>query len=104
MLMTVSKAAEELQTSVATIYRCIHAGAPCRRFGPSGKQYRVDPDQLLDWMDDFKDKLLTQLLIGLGVSPETAREDACKIEHDLSVETFDAIREHARRYSQANVE
>ena len=49
-------------------------------------------------------KLLTQLLIGLGVSPETAREDACKIEHDLSVETFDAIREHARRYGQANVE
>ena len=53
MLMTVSKAAEELQTSVATIYRCIHAGAPCRRFGPSGKQYRVDPDQLLDWMDEI---------------------------------------------------
>lgn len=53
MLMTVSKAAEELQTSVATIYRCIHAGAPCRRFGPTGKQYRVDPDQLLDWMDEI---------------------------------------------------
>ena len=49
-------------------------------------------------------KLLTQLLIGLGVSPETAREDACKIEHDLSVETFDAIRGHARRYSSAHVE
>ena len=49
-------------------------------------------------------KLLTQLLIGLGVSPETAREDACKIEHDLSVETFDAIRGHVRRYSSAHVE
>lgn len=52
MLMTVAAAAEELQTSMATIYRCIHAGAPCRRFGPTGKQYRVDPDQLLDWMDN----------------------------------------------------
>ncbi len=49
-------------------------------------------------------KLLTQLLIGLGVSEETAREDACKIEHDLSVETFDAIRAHARCYSSAHVE
>ena len=49
-------------------------------------------------------KLLTQLLISLGVSEETAREDACKIEHDLSIETFDAIREHARRYSSAHVE
>ena len=43
-------------------------------------------------------KLLSELLIGLGVSPETAREDACKIEHDLSVESFDAIRKHAQRY------
>ncbi len=37
-------------------------------------------------------KLLTEILVYLGVSPETAREDACKVEHDLSVETFDAIR------------
>ncbi len=43
-------------------------------------------------------KLLTELLIGLGVSPETARDDACKIEHDLSEETFAAIRNHANTY------
>ena len=43
-------------------------------------------------------KLLTELLIDLGVSPETAREDACKIEHDLSVESFEAIRKHAQNY------
>ena len=43
-------------------------------------------------------KLLTELLIGLGVSPETARADACQIEHDLSEETFDAIRKHAQQY------
>ena len=42
--------------------------------------------------------LLTDLLIGLGVSPETARRDACEIEHDLSDETFDAIRAHAKEY------
>lgn len=39
-------------------------------------------------------KVLTRLLISLGVDPDTAREDACKIEHDLSEETFDAIRRH----------
>ena len=49
-------------------------------------------------------KVLTQLLISLGVSPETAREDACKIEHDLSVETFDVIRERARLRSQRESE
>ena len=36
-------------------------------------------------------KLLTQILIDLGVSEEAAREDACKIEHDLSEESFAAI-------------
>ena len=43
-------------------------------------------------------RLLTELFIGLSVSPETANDDACKIEHDLSVETFDAIRRHAQQY------
>ena len=42
--------------------------------------------------------LLTELLIGLGVDPKIAREDACKIEHDLSVESFDAIRKHAKEH------
>ena len=37
-------------------------------------------------------KLLTDLFVRLGVSEETAREDACKIEHDLSEETFDCIK------------
>ncbi len=40
-------------------------------------------------------KLLSQLLVSLGVDPDTAREDACKIEHDLSVESFAAIRRYA---------
>ena len=39
-----------------------------------------------------KHKLLSALLIGLGVSEYTAREDACKIDHDLSDETFNAIK------------
>ena len=40
-------------------------------------------------------KLLTQFLTHLGVSEEVAREDACKIEHDISDETFTAIKRHA---------
>ena len=36
-------------------------------------------------------KVLTQFFIKLGVSEEIAREDACKVEHDLSPETFEAI-------------
>ena len=40
-------------------------------------------------------KTLTEFLIRLGVDERTAREDACKIEHDISESTFAAICRHA---------
>lgn len=36
--------------------------------------------------------ILTEFLISIGVSERTATEDACKIEHDLSDETFLALK------------
>ncbi len=39
-------------------------------------------------------KLLTRFFISLGISEETAREDACKVEHDLSEETYQALCRH----------
>jgi DtxR family Mn-dependent transcriptional regulator len=48
-------------------------------------------------------KLLTHLFVSLGVGEEIAREDACKIEHDLSAETFEAIRAHYERYGGAKM-
>ena len=39
-------------------------------------------------------KLLTKWLIRLGVSPETAAEDACRIEHDISQESFQCLKAH----------
>lgn len=42
--------------------------------------------------------VLTDLLTRLGVSPETAAEDACRIEHVISPETFEKLKEHARRF------
>ena len=41
-------------------------------------------------------RVLTEYLIEIGVSEAIAREDACKIEHDLSEETFAAIRRLVR--------
>ena len=35
---------------------------------------------------------LAKFLMGLGVAEKTALEDACKIEHDISAETFEAIK------------
>ena len=42
-------------------------------------------------------QLLTDWLIRLGVSPETAAEDACKIEHHISPETFRCLKAHAEK-------
>lgn len=41
--------------------------------------------------------LLTEFLMRLGVDRETASADACKIEHDISDKSFEAIKNHARR-------
>lgn len=42
-------------------------------------------------------KVLTDFFISLGVDQKVAAEDACKIEHDLSDETFEKIRAHAEK-------
>ena len=41
-------------------------------------------------------RILTSVLTSLGVSKETASEDACKIEHVLSDETFEAIKKYSK--------
>lgn len=38
--------------------------------------------------------VLTEWLIRLGVDKDTAAEDACRIEHDLSKESFNALKDH----------
>ena len=41
-------------------------------------------------------KLLTDALIALGVNKEQAEIDACKVEHNISKETFEAIKKHMK--------
>ena len=38
--------------------------------------------------------LLAECLIKIGVSEKVAMEDACRIEHDISEETFEALKKH----------
>ena len=42
-------------------------------------------------------KTLTQFFMRIGVDEATAREDACKVEHDVSEKTFAAICDHVAR-------
>lgn len=65
----------------------------------------MDADGLIDLTEAGMDiaariyerhSLMTQWLISLGVTPETAAEDACRIEHDISDETFARLKDHIR--------
>ena len=41
--------------------------------------------------------VLTGLLVALGVDQETAAEDACRIEHVISDQSFEAIKQYLHR-------
>ena len=69
-----------------------------------GGYIRVDADgniELLDAGREIAEKiyerhtLLSEWLTNLGVAPEVAAEDACRIEHVISGETFEALKRHA---------
>ena len=44
-------------------------------------------------------QMLTEFFVRLGVDEKIAVEDACKIEHHISDETFEALKRHAQKYS-----
>lgn len=54
---------------------------------PSGQEIA---DRIIE-----RHRILTGFLMAIGVSEETAKEDACRLEHDFSDEAFDALRAHA---------
>ena len=45
-------------------------------------------------------RFLSDWLVKLGVYPEVAATDACRIEHDLSAETFQCLKAHVQKYTQ----
>lgn len=45
--------------------------------------------------------LLSTWLVRMGVSPEVAAEDACRIEHVISAETFERLKEHVSAQYEA---
>ena len=42
-------------------------------------------------------RMLTEFFIYLGIDEASASADACRVEHDLSPETFEKLKEHIRR-------
>ncbi len=54
--------------------------------------YLTDTGRKIAEMIYERHQLLSQWLIRLGVDPKVAVEDACRIEHDISIESFEAIK------------
>ncbi|MBQ9140744.1 MAG: metal-dependent transcriptional regulator [Lachnospiraceae bacterium] len=56
--------------------------------------YLTDSGREIAEMIYERHELLTKWLTSLGVDEKVAAEDACKVEHVLSKETFEAIKKH----------
>lgn len=59
-----------------------------------GYIYLTESGQEIAEMIYERHELLTNWLVSLGVNKETAEEDACKMEHIISKESFEAIKKH----------
>ena len=44
-------------------------------------------------------RLLTEWFVKIGIDPKTAADDACRVEHDISQESFDAIKKYIMSHS-----
>ena len=63
----------------------------------AGFIYLTESGKAIAEMIHERHELLTAWLTRLGVPADIASEDACKLEHVLSKESFDAIKKHAQR-------
>ena len=61
---------------------------------PEGYIYLTETGREIAEMIYERHKVISQWLISLGVDPETAVEDACRMEHVISKESFAAIKKH----------
>ena len=62
----------------------------------AGFIYLTDSGREIAEMIYERHRLLSAWLERLGVSPETAAADACRIEHVISKESFEAIKKHVK--------
>ena len=66
----------------------------CIRMDPDGYITLTEKGEEIASMIYERHTLLSDWLIYLGVDPTIAREDACRIEHVISPESFEAIKSH----------
>lgn len=64
---------------------------------PEGYIYLTESGKEIAEMIYERHKLLSSWLTTLGVDKDIAAEDACRIEHVISKESFEAIKKHVRK-------
>ena len=91
---------EEMQFSKPSVSRAIKLLKTNGYINVDAQGYITFTEKGKEVAEDIYDRhqVLTECLISLGVSEELAAKDACKIEHDLSKETFAAIKKHMKKY------
>ena len=67
------------------------------RVTKEGYIYLTESGRAIAEMIYERHKFLSEWLVSLGVSPETASEDACRMEHVISRESFAAIKKYAEQ-------
>ena len=66
---------------------------------PEGYIYLTDSGMKIASMIYERHQVLSQWFIRLGVDEKTAVDDACRIEHDISEESFEAIKKYITLHS-----
>ena len=93
---------EEMQYSKPSVSRAV-------KLLKTNGYINVDPNGYITFTDKGREvaeeiydrhTVLTKCLISLGVPEEIATKDACKIEHDISRETFAALKDHLSKYKK----
>lgn len=64
----------------------------------AGYIFLTDEGKAIAEMIYERHKILAKCLVALGVSSEVADQDACRMEHVISMESFEAIKEHCEKY------
>ncbi len=90
--------AEEMSLSRPSVSRGMARlrESDCIRMAADGMITFTDKGRAIAEKIYERHQVLSRLFISMGISEETALEDACRIEHVISDETFDAIKRHIK--------
>lgn len=70
----------------------------CITMDPDGSIHLTDKGRKIAETIYERHTFISDFLVRLGVDPETASEDACRIEHVISPESFEALRAHVEHH------